>query len=500
MTTLRGGWSARAGARHSYLLLAIVLVGIGIRVTYTVTTGHHRGVTSRQGQIAHNILAYGRWFERNETAEAYVVALTARRNQLIDPASVDYASVGKPARWLPETTQSIGVSAVMAGLWSISGDQRYVQLEILQGILDGFVALLVYHIAMRLFRRRRAATIAAALYAIYPPLAWQTADAYNDIWAVDFTIVLTAIYLAAMASPKPWRWLVLCGICAGVGAYFRPQVLLVPAFLAVASVTVTGRREALRRIVVTGLVASLLLVPWTIRNYEDFHAFVPIRSVLWQTMWAGFTELPNNFGEDFSEQRLDATISRARPDLVSETPAWDSYIKHYVVHIIEHHPLFYAEILAHRVLASTVLIFDPAWMHRGATGAFSYSGGLLAFIREQPFDVLQDALEPLVFLSAMLGLWLTWRRWKAQHKLLVALVLCVLLPYIALHVEARFLLPAAFVYFIWIGLGMDQLLAHGPRRARAVSTLGACAILGGATRKRKRFSRTLAKTSQAGRI
>jgi len=81
-------------------------------------------------------------------------------------------------------------------------------------------------------------------------------------------------------------------------------------------------------------------------------------------------------------------------------------------------------------------------------------------------DMLEDVLEPAVFLLGMLGLGLTWRRGREQHAILVALVLAVLVPYIAAHVEARYLLPAAPAYFIWIGLGADRLIERVAGRSR----------------------------------
>jgi 4-amino-4-deoxy-L-arabinose transferase-like glycosyltransferase len=444
-------------SRHSIVLLLIVVVGICIRFTYAATTGHDSNRTNFEGEMAHNIVSDGRWFQRNEGAENYITALGLRHHRLFDPASIDYAGLDRPGQWFPEIVQSVGVSAVIAGLWTITGDQRFIQVYILQGIVDGLTVLLVYWIAMQLFKRRRAATIAAALYAIYPPIAWETAEAYDDIWAVDFTVALLATYLLMMRSNGRWRWLIACGLCAGVGAYFRPQVLLLLPALALAAVPSTGWREACRRTVATVLTASLLLVPWVVRNYDDFHAFIPTRDGFWQVMWAGLSELPNDFGENFSYQSLVAKVHGARPDLSPESAAWDSYAKRYVVQAIEQHPLFYAEDLLHRAGMATVLLFDPAWMHV-ESGSLSHAGPV-AYALKDPLNTLEDALEPAVFLLAMLSLALLWRRsGREQQAILIAVVLCVLVPYIALHVEARFLLAAVPAYFILIGLGVDSLI------------------------------------------
>jgi hypothetical protein len=451
--------------------MLILAVAVAIRLTYTLTTGHTLRMTSRDGQIAHNIVADGRWFVRNRAADAYVMTLLDRRGKLIDPAEINYSQVDQHGQWYPEINESVGASAVLAGLWAVSDSERYIQIQVLQTLLDGLAALLVYWIAMQLFRRRGAALLAASLYAVYPPIAWETADPYNDIWAVDFTIAIVATFLMILKADdgRRWRWLVLCGLLAGIGAYFRPQVLVIAPVLALASLSRCGWRAALRWSLAISFIGGLLLIPWIIRNYNDFHTFIPTRSAFWQTMWGGLAEIPNNFGGNFSEAAIVSTIRHVRPDLVPESPAWDSYIKPYFIHAVEQHPFFYVEVLLHRVALATFIAHENIWMRRGAGAVLNYKGGIFAFLVNRPLEVLEYALQPAVFLLAMLGLGFSWRRWRQESLFMVAAVVCILLPYLAMHVEERYLLPVFFAYFIWIGLGADLLVERIRRRSRRVS-------------------------------
>jgi 4-amino-4-deoxy-L-arabinose transferase-like glycosyltransferase len=456
--------------RRLLALLLIVAAGIGVRMAYVVTTDHSPTLPTVEGEMAHNIVANGRWFARNEREVSYVEAVTNRRHRLVDPASIDYDTLDRHAQWRPEISKSVGAGVVIAGIWAITGDERYIQVQVLQGIIDGLTALLVYWIARQLFTRVRPALIAAALYACYPPLAWQTLAPYDDIWAVDFTIGLVALYLVILKSDHRWRWLIAFGLLSGIGAYFRPQVLLIAPAIALGTVMTTGWREAFRRVLATTLIASLLLVPWTIRNYNHFHTFIPFRSGFWETMWGGIHELPYGFSQAFNQQAM-AAVARAP----GETPEHDSYFKPYVLEAIERHPLHYIEVLVHRVAMATVLTYEYAWMHRGAqTEAALFSGKVgVQLAIDHPLEMLEYALQPLVFLLAILSLGFVWRRWRYGNRILAVLVLSVLLPYIATHVEARYLLPAAFAYFIWIGLGVDLLLVGVERRRAATrSQLG----------------------------
>jgi 4-amino-4-deoxy-L-arabinose transferase-like glycosyltransferase len=453
-------------ARRACALLAIVVVGIGIRAAYTVTTGQRsKGRGPIEGEMAHNILASGRWFEQNTAVDALMSRDDVRDSHgedLIDPASVDFSHLNLRSGWYPEVREPVAVSAIIAGVWAITGSERYLQAELFQGIVDGLAALLVYWIAMQLFRRPVPAIVAAALYATYPPIAWQTSAAYNDIWAVDLTIATVALYLVALKSSHRWRWLIACGLLVGVGAYMRPQLLLVIPALALVMISETGWREMLRRAATPTLLALLLIVPWVIRNYEDFHAFIPVRGAFWETMWGGLDEIPNDFGANFSEGPIKATMRRVRPDLVFETPAYNAYVealdkKHFIA-VVEQHPWFYLEVLAHRVALATFLVRENLWMRRGAGAVLRYPGGPLAFVVKRPFELLEYALQPLVFILGMLGLWLTRRRWRQQNMLLLAIVVGVLAPFMVVAGTTRYVLPATFVYFIWIGLGVDVLV------------------------------------------
>jgi 4-amino-4-deoxy-L-arabinose transferase-like glycosyltransferase len=445
-------------SRHRLILLAIVLAGVGIRFSYAAVVVNGLSADTSEGQIAHNILADGRWFERNEAAERQILRLEERRHlpSFLDPASIDYRGLDKSDAWVPEISESVGISAVMAGVWAITGDERYIQVKLLQGIVDGLTSLLVYWIAMQLFKRRRPALIAAALYAAYPPIAWQTASTYNDIWAIDLTVAIVALYLIAMRSGHRWRWWIACGVCAGIGAYFRPAVIVIVPALAVATALSTGWREAFRRAALATVVACVMLVPWTVRNYKDFHAFVPTRSAFWLTAWGGLNEMPNDFGETFTFAAITAKLHHTHPNVIAETPAWDSDIKEYVIRAIEQHPLWYLELLARRTAVATVWPIYMGWLHFPSAV-------------EHPLATLKGAIaytiEPAVFILAMLGLALTRRRWREQHAILLALVLAVLLPYLAVHVEDRYLLPAVPAYMIWIGLGADRLIERATRRS-----------------------------------
>ena len=81
--------------------------------------------------------------------------------------------------------------------------------------------------------------------------------------------------------------------------------------------------------------------------------------------------------------------------------------------------------------------------------------------------------EPLLFVLAVLAAIWTRRRFGESHLLLASVVVATLAPYLLLHVEPRYVLPASFVYLIWLALGIDLIAERraerAPRKAPALA-------------------------------
>ncbi|MDT5001281.1 MAG: hypothetical protein QOK12_3386 [Mycobacterium sp.] len=119
---------------------------------------------------------------------------------------------------------------------------------------------------------------AAALAALYPMLFLSEATLMSEsLYVALVTLVLLCAY-RAHDDPKPSRFVVL-GAAIGAATLTRAEGLLLGA-LVVASVVMALRglpsRERLTRVAIALGVAVALLVPWTIRNAVQFHAFVPV--------------------------------------------------------------------------------------------------------------------------------------------------------------------------------------------------------------------------------
>jgi 4-amino-4-deoxy-L-arabinose transferase-like glycosyltransferase len=122
-------------------------------------------------------------------------------------------------------------------------------------------------IAFQLWGRREALA-ALALGAVYVPLILVGQSIMSEPL---FVLCLLGAIACALHSRR-WPWVVAAGVLMGLAVLGRANavILLLPLALAV------WRRGSWAPPVVLCVCAGLTVLPWTIRNYETFHAFVPV--------------------------------------------------------------------------------------------------------------------------------------------------------------------------------------------------------------------------------
>jgi 4-amino-4-deoxy-L-arabinose transferase-like glycosyltransferase len=128
----------------------------------------------------------------------------------------------------------------------------------------GIVALIGL-IAFQLWGRR-VALVALGLGAIYIPLILVG----QSIMSEPLFVLCLLGAIAAVLHSKRWPWVIAAGVLMGLAILGRANaiILLVP----LAAAVWRGWRAPL----VLCVAAALTVAPWTIRNYDTFHAFVPV--------------------------------------------------------------------------------------------------------------------------------------------------------------------------------------------------------------------------------
>lgn len=127
---------------------------------------------------------------------------------------------------------------------------------------------------------------AAWLWAIFPNAILLS---FQSLWDTSLsallgaTVIWATLKLADTDSDRAWT---LYGLLWGIVLMANAAVLsLFPPLLGWAAWRT--RTHALRNCVLACVMAILCCIPWTVRNYRVFHAFVPLRSTLGLQLFVG---------------------------------------------------------------------------------------------------------------------------------------------------------------------------------------------------------------------
>jgi 4-amino-4-deoxy-L-arabinose transferase-like glycosyltransferase len=407
-----GGARKQVSTVLALLFFVAVLVRVGVYIA-DPNPWEGSGLTATQGEIARNIVENGKWFVVNQGALDFVTDEQNASRTLLSFSKVDLTRFDRDAHYKPEVLEMPGLGIVLAGIWWATGDHSYLFVQWLQIALDSAMVLLVYWITLRLARSKPASLLAALSYAIWPGAAVLASRPSLDTWAAFFTIGSVAVFLWALKNEKRTLPLIALGLLVGLSVYFRPFLLALPLALAVTAVVRGSWRERLVLFAVPTVVAATMLAPWSIRNYVEFHKFIPSRIGLGQALWEALGETPNDFGAVKDDVATKRWVHRVRPDLEYGTPDYDDFLLSKARHAIVDHPRHYVGLVLRRSI-------------------FLLPCLLLLFVR---------------------------RGTRREAAMLIGVALVIILPYAFIHMETRYWLPAAFAYLILGSLVAENALS-----------------------------------------
>ena len=172
---------------------------------------------------------------------------------------------------------------LLAGVYQLTGvedapeKERMVPARIVQALIGTLIVGLIGVVAAQLWGRRRS-LIAMGLAAIYLPLILVGGSVMSEPLFAALMLGALAAALAHRSSDHRWRWALLAGLLAGLTILTRANagVLLLPLAVAVWDVRPRLSLRSLAVPVALVIVAIAAVSPWTIRNANVFHAFIPV--------------------------------------------------------------------------------------------------------------------------------------------------------------------------------------------------------------------------------
>ena len=127
----------------------------------------------------------------------------------------------------------------------------------------------------RLIGNRTAGLFATALIAFWPASIAGAGYAASE-WP-SLALLTVGFWAIIKAQGGLWRYAVLAGLCMGYGALVRPGLVFLPiCWFIYFAVTRQINRRSFAVNLVAMIMAIAVIAPWSIRNYQVLHAFVPI--------------------------------------------------------------------------------------------------------------------------------------------------------------------------------------------------------------------------------
>jgi len=177
-----------------------------------------------------------------------------------------------------------GYPAFLVVCFKLFGREHYHAVLLVQVLIDLAGCYVVADLARRSVSSA-AAKWAFAAAALCPFTANYTVAPLAETLSIFFTAVALDAAAAALAdldeSISPWRSWVICGLSLAAGILLRPDggILLaaIGLYLTWRFLRFEGQRVQAFWAGAIVLVLSLApLVPWTVRNWRDFHRFEPL--------------------------------------------------------------------------------------------------------------------------------------------------------------------------------------------------------------------------------
>jgi 4-amino-4-deoxy-L-arabinose transferase-like glycosyltransferase len=234
-------------------IAALVVLALVVRIVVVIATPHFVPVTDA-GEFDH-------------------IAVSLARTGHYPPSSL--TQHGGPSAFRPPMFP--GVLAIVYKIVGTGSEHtRWDAGRVMEAFLGALVVWLVALIATRLWGWR-IGLVAGVIAALWPPLVMVGSSLMSE--SVFIPLVVASVWAALVGRDTGrLRWAVLAGAFVGLLALTRGNgsLMVIPIGFLVWTRRPRFSRAALKAPLAVLVAAIVVLLPWTIRNYEDFHSLVPV--------------------------------------------------------------------------------------------------------------------------------------------------------------------------------------------------------------------------------
>lgn len=356
-------------SERRWILLA-VLVGLALRLTFSLGywVGKPLTLDEQEYLLLARSLASGQGFSYPAVSDEDAPVMHFGRPPAY-PAFVAALLVMTGHRW-PEPAHLPRSSSEIPR-----------EITIAQALLGALAVWLIARLA-GLAAGPRAALIAAALAAVYPPLVWICAYALNE--TLYSVLGLVAVWLLVAASaPRaraPLGLGLLAGLAAGAGVLTREAMVF---FLPLAGLYLLLRRRP-GVLAALALGTAVVLLPWIIRNYVVYDRLVLTVAHGGVTFWTGNNPLARGEGDLAANPEMKrARIAFEAQHAGMSSQDMDAVYYQEAFHFIVTRPLAWSALLVKKLFYTVVPIGPSYTLH----SARYFLGSVIPYGLLVPFAV-----------------------------------------------------------------------------------------------------------------
>ncbi|MDB5083658.1 MAG: putative rane protein [Bacilli bacterium] len=282
----------------------------------------------------------------------------------------------------------------------------------------------------------------AAFLSLYPPFLLITSLILTEsLFTLFFVLLCVSGY--RLLQQFSWRQVIWFSLWWVLAAYVRPTIALFPVFFFLWVWRRHGLplRTVVKGVLLSGLIFSLCFSPWWVRNWHEFHRFIPLSLSSGDPMLQG-TYTP--FEKPSLLQRSQWIIQHGHDDKVTYDAWATAEAKHRFIDQMKTAPFTY-------LLFYVVYKFLRFW------------GWVFWWKPILPISYpVMGVLHYVVLISGIAGAWLT------RRTLLTKFFLFVMLYFTVLHQfflpNERYALPLFPLLGFWTSLSFVKVKRHLQRR------------------------------------
>jgi 4-amino-4-deoxy-L-arabinose transferase-like glycosyltransferase len=182
-------------------------------------------------------------------------------------------------------------SIALAGVYGLIG-RGGLQVAIFHTLLDCLSIVCLYQIGKRVMPQGdMVGAIAGLMYGLYPYLIFQNLTLIDTplfmLLLYAFILVCVLLRERHQLDKGTWALAALGGLLLGLGMLCRPILPPLAVLMALWFLFRLNLKQTILRLLPVAVVSVAVLGVWIIRNYNVFHAFVPMTTTSGANFWQG---------------------------------------------------------------------------------------------------------------------------------------------------------------------------------------------------------------------